>query len=50
MERKADVVCSVNVNLSAVGVWEEMKLVTGWWEKTVESLRVVDWMLFGDDP
>lgn len=48
--KKADVVMSVNVNLSADGVdgEKERSRVDGWFEGTVESMRIVDCGLFGD--
>ncbi|EAL19870.1 hypothetical protein CNBG0130 [Cryptococcus deneoformans B-3501A] len=49
-KKKADVVLSVNVNLSAVdGSGEkERRQVEGWFGKAVESLKVVDYGLFGN--
>jgi hypothetical protein len=49
-KKKADVVLSVNVNLSAAdgkGA-EEVKRVEEWLPRAVGSLRVDDWNLFGD--
>jgi len=48
--KKADVVCSVNVNLSAAdgrGALER-EAVERWWRRAVEGMRILDWGLFGD--
>jgi len=49
-KKKADVVCSVNVNLtSSDGQGEaERERVDGWWRAAVGSLQIVDYGLFGD--
>jgi hypothetical protein len=48
--KKADLVLSVNVNLSAEGGGEgaEREKVEAWFEDAVRSLRIADWGLFGD--
>ncbi|KAK1922250.1 hypothetical protein DB88DRAFT_497668 [Papiliotrema laurentii] len=50
-KKKADLVCSVNVNLSAVdGKGEQERLaVEEWWTRSVQSLRILDFELFGDE-
>lgn len=48
--KKADVVCSVNVNLSAAdgsGAIER-ETVERWWTRAVQGLLIEDWHLFGD--
>ena len=49
-KKKADLVCSVNVNLTSTDGQgeEEMRRVEGWWRGAVESLKIVDFGLFGD--
>ena len=49
-KKKADVVCSVNVNLSAPNAAgeAERERVEEWWLRSVGSLRILDWNLFGD--
>ena len=49
--KKADVVLSVNVNLSAEGGdgTKERERVEGWFEGAVRGLKIVDWDLFGDE-
>lgn len=49
-KKKADVVLSVNVNISAAdGSGEkEREQVEGWFGNAVESLKVVDYGLFGN--
>jgi len=47
--KKADLVMSVNVNLSAEGGEGERGVVEGWWEDAVGSLELKDWELFGDE-
>ncbi|ORY31653.1 hypothetical protein BCR39DRAFT_526129 [Naematelia encephala] len=48
--KTADVVCSVNVNLSATDGKgnEEKQSVEAWWVRAVEGFRIVDFGLFGD--
>ena len=48
--KKADLVCSVNVNMSAEDGNGQMERVTveEWWLRAVGSLRILDWNLFGD--
>lgn len=48
--KKADVILSVNVNLSAEGGGgeQERERVEGWFEQAVGSLRIEDWGLFRD--
>jgi hypothetical protein len=46
--KKADLVLSVNVNLSAVGGDDEKRAVEIWFSQTAEQLRIEDWGLFGD--
>jgi hypothetical protein len=46
--KKADVVLSVNVNLSAEGGEAEKDKVAAWLEQAVGSFRIEDWGLFGD--
>lgn len=48
-KKRADVVGSVNVNLSAEGGEAEQKRVEAWWRESVAGLRVLDWGLFGDE-
>jgi len=48
VSKKADLVCSVNVNLSAEGGNDEGRRVEEWWTRTVGTLRILDWELFGD--
>ena len=50
MEKKADVVCSVNVNMSSAAAEEERKRVEGWWMKAVRGLEMRDFGLFGAEP
>lgn len=47
-KKKADVVMSVNVNLSAEGGEAEKQKVSSWLEGSISSLKVEDWGLFGD--
>ncbi|KAK8853445.1 hypothetical protein IAR55_004151 [Kwoniella newhampshirensis] len=49
-KKKADVVLSVNVNLSSEEGRgeEERQIVQSWFERAVGSLRILDWGLFGD--
>lgn len=47
-KKKADVVMSVNVNLSAEGGQEEKQRVQGWVDSAAASLSIQDWELFGD--
>lgn len=49
--KKADVVCSVNVNLSSSdGRGEiERQEVERWWSLSVGSMRITDFELFGDE-
>jgi len=49
-KKKADVVCSVNVNLSAENGrgLVERDAVEAWWETAVQNMQVLDWGLFGD--
>jgi hypothetical protein len=47
-KKKADVVMSVNVNMTAEGGEAEKQKVSTWLESTIESLEVEDWELFGD--
>jgi hypothetical protein len=49
--KRADLVCSVNVNLSAADGKgdEERSSVEAWWGKAVDSLRILDFDLFGDE-
>lgn len=47
-KKKADVVMSVNVNLSAEGGHAEKEKVSSWFEGSVDSLIVEDWGLLGD--
>ena len=49
--KKADVVCSVNVNLSAPDGKgeEEQRAVEEWWKASVGSLAIRDFDLFGDE-
>jgi len=49
-KKKADIVVSVNVNLSSSDGKgeEEREKVQEWWEKTVRSVSIVDFGLFGD--
>ncbi|TXT15804.1 hypothetical protein VHUM_00307 [Vanrija humicola] len=47
-KKRADVVGSVNVNLSAEGGEAEQRAVEAWWRQSVASMRVLDWGLFGD--
>ena len=47
--KKADVVLSVNVNLSADGGEAERGRAEGAFERAVESLKIKDWGLFGDE-
>lgn len=48
--KKADLVCSVNVNLSSEDGTgpAERNTVEEWWLRSVGSLRIRDWDLFGD--
>ena len=48
--KKADLVCSVNVNMSAEDGNGQMERATveQWWLRAVGSLRILDWNLFGD--
>ncbi|WVF67333.1 hypothetical protein IAT40_002084 [Kwoniella sp. CBS 6097] len=50
-KKKADVVLSVNVNLSAAdgGAEKERDGVHRWFEESVKSLKVLDYGLFGDE-
>ncbi|KAL1410817.1 hypothetical protein Q8F55_001760 [Vanrija albida] len=48
-KKRADVVCSANVNLSAEGGEAEQASVEQWWRESVAGLRVLDWGLFGDE-
>ncbi|OCF44492.1 hypothetical protein I317_01561 [Kwoniella heveanensis CBS 569] len=50
-KKKADVVLSVNVNLSAAdgGAEQEREKVQGWFERAVRSLQILDYGLFGDE-
>ncbi|WOO81538.1 Ran guanine nucleotide release factor [Vanrija pseudolonga] len=48
-KKRADVVGSVNVNLSAEGGEAEQKRVEAWWRENVAGLRVLDWGLIGDE-
>jgi hypothetical protein len=47
-KKKADVVMSVNVNMTAEGGEAEKQKVSTWLEGTIGSLKVEDWELFGD--
>ena len=47
-KKKADVVMSVNVNLSSDGGEAERDQVQRWLNAAVASFRVKDWELFGD--
>ena len=47
-KKKADVVMSVNVNLSSEGGEAERDLVQRWLDGAVSSFQVKDWGLFGD--
>jgi hypothetical protein len=47
--KKADLVMSVNVNLSGDGGERERGVVEGWFEESVRSLEIKDWELFGDE-
>lgn len=49
-KKKADLVLSVNVNMSAEdGQGQlERERVEGWWLRSVGSLKLKDWNLFGD--
>jgi hypothetical protein len=47
-QEKADVVMSVNVNISGEGGEAEKQKVSGWLENSINSLKVEDWGLFGD--
>lgn len=47
-KKKADVVMSVNVNLSAEGGEVEKQKVQNWLERSVGSFSIQDWELFGD--
>jgi hypothetical protein len=47
-KKKADVVMSVNVNISGEGGEAEKQKVSGWLENSINSLKVEDWGLFGD--
>lgn len=47
--KKADVVLSVNVNLSADGGEVEKGRVQAWLEDTVRGFQILDWGLFGDE-
>ena len=46
--KKADVVLSINVNLSAPGGKEEQARVRGWLTKAITSFTLHDWELFPD--
>ena len=49
-KKKADVVCSVNVNMSAEdgnGPMERQR-VEEWWLRAVGSMRISDYNLFGN--
>lgn len=48
--KKADVVMSVNVNLSAEGGQgeDERRKVDGWFQEAARGFRIADWGLFGD--
>ncbi|RXK40067.1 hypothetical protein M231_02707 [Tremella mesenterica] len=50
-KKKADLVYSVNVNLSASdgNGYRERQMVEAWWQRSVGSLRIEDWNLFGDE-
>ncbi|ORX40450.1 hypothetical protein BD324DRAFT_610756 [Kockovaella imperatae] len=43
-KKQADVVCSVNVNMSK----DDKKEIESWWLKAVKSLQILDWDLFVD--
>ncbi|WVQ94929.1 hypothetical protein IAU59_002015 [Kwoniella sp. CBS 9459] len=51
IKKKADVVLSVNVNLSAAdgGAEKERETVQRWFEQAVGSLKILDYGLFGDE-
>ena len=48
--KKADVVCSINVNLSSEDGQGSIErgVVERWWSRSVQSLVIRDWDLFGD--
>ena len=49
--KKADVVCSVNINLSSADGRgeEEKRVVEKWWRDSMEGFRILDFDLFGDE-
>lgn len=47
-KKKADVVMSVNVNLSSEGGEAERDQVQRWLDGAVGSFKIKDWELFGD--
>lgn len=48
-QKKADLVLSVNVNLSADGGEAERVKVEAWFMEAVKGLRIRDWGLFADE-
>lgn len=47
-QKRADLVLSVNVNLSAPDGEDERRIVEAWFGHTVAQLRIEDWGLFAD--
>ena len=47
-QKRADLVLSVNVNLSAPDGEAERRNVEAWFGQTVEQLKIEDWSLFAD--
>jgi len=48
-EKKADLICTVNVNLSEDEGEREKQTIERWWIGAVEGLRIENWDLFGDE-
>jgi hypothetical protein len=47
--KKADLVVSVNVNVTSEEGEKEREKVESWWTGVVGGLRIIDWGLFGDE-